>query len=61
MYQKLSDLGWVCYNDEIHTVEPETEESQYHVNRSGQERNIDLITFQEASLLDQNNNLSNPP
>lgn len=31
MYQKLVDLGFVYYNGEIHIVEPETEESEYHV------------------------------
>ena len=31
MHQKLTDLGWVYYNGEIHIVEPETEESQHHV------------------------------
>jgi len=30
MYQKLVDLGFVYYNGEIHIVEPETEESDYH-------------------------------
>lgn len=31
MHQKLTDLGWVYYNGEIHIVEPETEESKHHV------------------------------
>ena len=31
MHQKLTDLGWVFYNGEIHIVEPETEESKHHV------------------------------
>jgi hypothetical protein len=31
MYQKLVDLSFVYYNGEIRIVEPETEESDYHV------------------------------
>jgi hypothetical protein len=31
MYEKLTDLGWVYYNGEIHIIDPDTEESQYHV------------------------------
>lgn len=31
MHEKLSDLGWVYYNGEIHIVDPETEESLRHV------------------------------
>ena len=31
MYEKLVAMGFVYYNGEIQIVEPETEESQYHV------------------------------
>lgn len=30
MHDKLTDLGWVYYNGEIHIVEPETGESYHH-------------------------------
>jgi hypothetical protein len=30
MYQKLVDLGWVYYNEEVHVIEPETERSDFH-------------------------------
>lgn len=30
IYERLTDLGWVHYNGEIHIVEPETEESCHH-------------------------------
>jgi hypothetical protein len=33
MYRKLSDLGWVYYNGEIHITEPETEKSYFHEAR----------------------------
>gem|GEM_PF-2396547 len=32
MYEKLADLGWVCYNGEIHIVEPATDRSCYHAS-----------------------------
>lgn len=33
MYRKLVDLGFVYYNGEIQVLEPETEESEYHMRR----------------------------
>ena len=35
MYEKLSNLGWVCYGGEMHTIGPETEESQRYAPRLG--------------------------
>lgn len=31
MYEKLTDLGWVCYNGQIHIDKPEREESRQHI------------------------------
>ncbi len=31
IHEKLTDLDWVYYNKEIHIINPDTEESQYHV------------------------------
>lgn len=59
MYEKLVDLGWVCYNGEIHVIEPETSQSEYHENWPEQE-SVSFIAFQEASLSGQNNNPANP-
>jgi hypothetical protein len=29
MYEKLTDLGWIYYNEEIHVIELETEGSEH--------------------------------
>ena len=33
MYQKLTDLGWVYYNGEIHIVEPEQEDNNVQIKK----------------------------
>lgn len=40
MQQKLTDLGWVYYNDAIHITESETEKSNFHKPAIAKDRKL---------------------